>query len=99
MSKVDFQHTTGNGLTLIGFDEVIPNNLLSDTVRIDGTDYKTEIVYDLPNHIAILGEGDFLGTQFSDETTKIRWRTRIRQLEPRRAPRSTRGKCCRRRFA
>lgn len=63
MSKVDFQHTTGNGLTLIGFDEVIPNNLLSDTVRIDGADYKTEIVYDLPNHIAILGEGDFLGKE------------------------------------
>ena len=55
MGKVDFQHTTGNGLTLIGFDEDIPKDLLSD--------YKTEIVYDLPNHIAIHGEGDFLGKE------------------------------------
>ena len=44
MGKVDFQHTIGTALTLIGFHEEIPIDLLSDTVSIYGADYKTEIV-------------------------------------------------------
>lgn len=30
-------------------------------VYIDGTEYETEIVYDIPNAIAIKGKGDFEG--------------------------------------
>ena len=63
MIKIDFQHSTGNGITLLGFDKDMPKELLSDTIRIEGRDYKTEIVYDLPDHIAIYGEGEFLGKE------------------------------------
>ena len=30
-------------------------------VYIDGTEYETEIVYDIPNAIAVKGKGDFEG--------------------------------------
>lgn len=35
---------------------------------IEGVKYNTEIVYDLPNHIAIKAQGDFIGktVTFSD---------------------------------
>ncbi len=32
--------------------------------RIDGIDYRGEIVYDLPNHIGIKATGDFVGKTF-----------------------------------
>lgn len=63
MNKIEFQHTTGNGLTLLGLDEIDPKDSYSSKVRIDGKDYKTEIVYDLANHIAIRGDGDFLNKE------------------------------------
>lgn len=33
----------------------------TNTVKIDGVEYKTEIVYDLPNAIGIVGNGSFEG--------------------------------------
>lgn len=32
-------------------------------IRIDDKEYRTEIVYDMPNSIGIIGEGDFVGKE------------------------------------
>ena len=62
MIKVDFQHNTGK-YTLIGLTDSIPLKWKGDTIVIDGKKYKTEIVYDLPKHIAVIGSGEFIGKE------------------------------------
>lgn len=59
--KVEFQCTTDK-YTLLGFKESIPL-IKTEKVKIDGRVYKTEIVYDLPNHIAVIGIGNFVGKE------------------------------------
>ena len=59
--KINFQYNTGK-YTLLGVDSPLPPNR-TDKVCIQGKEYQTEIVYDLPNHIAILGDGDFVGKE------------------------------------
>lgn len=59
--KVEFQHSEGK-YTLVGLDSPIPDNW-KKKVTIDGKEYDTEIVYDLPNHIAIIGNGNFVGKE------------------------------------
>lgn len=61
MIKAEFQYSVGK-YTLIGLDSPIPNNWKNKVV-IDGKEYDTEIVYDLPNHIAVIGNGDFVGKE------------------------------------
>lgn len=61
MIRVDFQYNTGK-YTLLGIDSLLPCNR-TGKVRIAGKEYQTEIVYDLPNHIAVLGDGDFVGKE------------------------------------
>lgn len=58
MIKVNFQYNTGK-YTLLGLNGSLPCDR-TEKVRISGKEYQTEIVYDLPNHIAVLGEGDFM---------------------------------------
>lgn len=48
--------------TLLSFDS-LPLEELRDYVVIDWVTYKIEIVFDLPNNIAIIGHGDFIGKE------------------------------------
>ena len=48
--------------TLLQLSEGLPNTKCSEAT-IDGKTYKTAIVYDLPNHIAIVGHGNFTGKE------------------------------------
>jgi hypothetical protein len=43
--------------------QVDGNDQIGKVAIIDGKKYDTEIVYDLPNSIAIKGEGDFVGKE------------------------------------
>lgn len=49
--------------------EVSEKNYFGKYAIIEGSKYNTEIVYDLPNHIAIKALGDFVGktVTFSDQ--------------------------------
>ena len=60
--KVEFQHSTGRS-TLLGLSGNIPQDWRGSEVILDGERFRTEIVYDLPGHIAIIGKGDFVGKQ------------------------------------
>jgi hypothetical protein len=60
--KVEFEYNTGNS-TLLGLDSDIPESWTGKEVIIAGKKYKTEIVYDLPRHIAIIGNGTFKGKE------------------------------------
>lgn len=62
MNKVEFQHYTGKH-TLIGLTNEIPAQWNGNKVFIAGKEYDTEIVYDLPNHIAVVGSGEFLNQE------------------------------------
>ncbi len=61
MIRVVSQIETGK-YTLLQLSEGLPNTWCTEAT-IDGKTYKTEIVYDLPNHIAIVGHGDFTGKE------------------------------------
>lgn len=61
MIKIVSQIETGKH-TLLQLSEGFPNTWCTEAT-IDGKTYKTEIVYDLPNHIAIIGQGDFVGKE------------------------------------
>ena len=62
MNKVEFQHNTGKH-TLVGLTHEIPSHWKGDKVSIAGKEYEIEVVYDLPRHIAIVGNGDFLNQE------------------------------------
>lgn len=49
--------------------EVSEKTVFGKYAIIEGVKYCTEIVYDLPNHIAIKAQGDFVGktVTFSDQ--------------------------------
>ncbi len=49
--------------TLIKISERIPQIWRGKKVIIDGKEYNTTPVYDLPNHIAIIGKGGELGQE------------------------------------
>ncbi len=49
--------------TLIGISEEIPRNWQGRRVIIEGQEYETTPVYDLPNHIAIVGNVGELGQE------------------------------------
>ena len=59
MSRINFSHSVNDRYTLLGIDGPIPTDWTGKYVIIEGRSYKPEIVYDLPNHIAIEGHGDF----------------------------------------
>ena len=61
MTKIVDQIKTGK-YTLLSLDSDPPNHW-NKSISIDGEKYKTEIVYDLPKHIAIIGSGDFVGKE------------------------------------
>ncbi len=48
--------------TVLGVDGKLPPNK-TGKVKIDGIKYKTEIIYDFPDHIAIIGTGNFVGKE------------------------------------
>lgn len=59
MLKVIGQLDAGK-YTVLSFDDELPPNR-NGLVEIEGKEYKTEIVYDMPKSIGILGKGDFVG--------------------------------------
>lgn len=59
MNKVEFQHNTGK-YTLLGLTKEVPPHWKGSEVSIAGEKYDAEIVYDLPNHIAVMGSGEFV---------------------------------------
>lgn len=61
MIRIIEQLKTGK-YTLLALDSPPPNHW-DKKVEIEGTEYETEIVYDLPNHIAVIGSGEFKGKE------------------------------------
>ncbi len=59
--RIEKQFTVGS-CTILCFGSEEPKQF-GDTITIDGTIYKTEIVYDLPNAIGIHGTGYFVGKE------------------------------------
>ena len=64
MLKVTYQLATGK-YTLVGLSDHLPYHWTGHEVFIEGKAYQTEIVYDLPKSIAILGAGDFVGKEIA----------------------------------
>jgi len=62
--KVEYQHVTGK-YTLVGLSDSPPYNWKGNEVLVEGKSYKTELVYDLPKCIAVLGVGDFVGKEIT----------------------------------
>ena len=60
--KIEFAYNTGKN-TLLGLSDDIPTSWKGKEVIISGNKYSTEMVYDLPKHIAIVGDGDFEGKE------------------------------------
>ena len=59
MNRINDQFTVSN-YTVLLFDELRVTGA-GKTVKIDGKTYPTEIVFDLPNSIAIIGQGEYIG--------------------------------------
>lgn len=62
MNKVEFQYNTGK-YTLLGLTGEIPLYWKGNEVFIAGKKYDTVMVYDLPNHIAVIGNGEFVNQE------------------------------------
>lgn len=72
MPKVRDQISDGH-YTIIILDSPIPASW-RDRVVIDGIEYKTEIVYDMENSLAIVGSGSFIGKEVQFLIRKMRQR-------------------------
>ena len=61
MNRINDQFTVSK-YTVLLFDELHVTGS-GKTVLIDGKTYPTEIVFDLPNSIAIIGQGEYVGKE------------------------------------
>ena len=59
MNRINDQFTVSK-YTVLLFDELRLTGS-GKTVTIDGKTYTTEMVFDLPNSIAIIGQGEYIG--------------------------------------
>lgn len=61
MVKIEKQLNAGKYIVLC-LNQPIPFDC-GNKVTIDGREYETEVVYDLPNSIGILANGNFVGKE------------------------------------
>lgn len=61
MNRINDQFAVSKYIVLL-FDELHVTGS-GKTVLINGKMYPTEMVFDLPNSIAIIGQGDFIGKE------------------------------------
>ncbi len=59
MNRINDQFTVAK-YTVLLFDELHVTGS-GKKVTIDGKTYSTEVVFDLPNSIAIIGQGEYIG--------------------------------------